>query len=229
MTQGSVLIIEDDSALRHSLRSTLQALGLTIQEASTGEYGIAELRNGHYDVVLLDLNMPGMGGMATCRKLRETYATLPIIVLTVRDGEEDKVAALDTGADDYVTKPFQLSELAARIRAALRRTRVLSEDADRTLQVGEISLDPVGYRVMKQSKNIHLTPKEFGLLHLLMQNAGKPLTHHRLLSTVWGAEYGDEREYLRTYISQLRRKIEADPAEPRYLLTENYVGYRFQP
>jgi two-component system KDP operon response regulator KdpE len=228
MHQGSVLIVEDDSALRHSIASTLQALGFDMREASNGEAGLAELRIRRAEVVLLDLNMPGMGGMETATRMRQAYPQLPIIVLTVRDRDEDMIAALDAGADDYMTKPFRLPELAARIRAAVRRVRQPSTNEMRRLEIGEIALDPLAHRVTKAEAEVHLTPKEFELLHVLMQHAGRPITHNRLLATVWGVEYGNEREYLRTYISQLRRKLEDDPSSPRYLLTENYVGYRFQ-
>ncbi len=228
MHQGSVLIVEDDTALRHSLASMLRALGFEIIEAANGEMAIAELRNRSFEVVLLDLNMPGMGGMAACKKLRDFFPPLAIIVLTVRDRDEDRVAALDGGADDYVTKPFRFPELAARIRAAVRRRRQPDGNATRTLQIGEVCLDPLAYRVTKSGNQIHLTPKEFELLHLLMRHAGRPLTHQRLLTTIWGEEYGGEREYLRTYMSQLRRKLEMNPTDPQYLLTENYVGYRFK-
>jgi len=224
---GSVLLIEDDAALRRSLASTLAALGFTMGEASNGEMGLAELRQNRYDVVLLDLNMPGMGGMMTCQRMRELYPKLPIIVLAVRNQSEDKVLALDMGADDYVTKPFQLAELAARLRAVMRRLHTPENDAARPIQIGEIAIDPVAHRVTRGDQELHLTPKEFDLLHLLMQHAGRPLAHTKLLNSVWGAEYSGEREYLRTYISQLRRKIEDDPANPRYLLTESHVGYRF--
>jgi two-component system, OmpR family, KDP operon response regulator KdpE len=228
MHQGSVLIVEDDSALRHSMARTLHALGFEVREASNGEAGLAELRSRRAEVVLLDLNMPGIGGVETAAKMRDAYPHLPIIVLTVRDRDEDKIKALDAGADDYVTKPFRLPELAARIRAAVRRVRQPVVDGMRRIEIGTIVLDPEAYRVTKAGVEIHLTPKEFELLRLLMQHAGSPITHHRLLSTVWGAEYGNEREYLRTYISQLRRKLEDDPSSPRHLVTENYVGYRFQ-
>ena len=227
MHQGSVLIVEDDSALRHSMASTLRALGFEVREASTGEAGLQELRGLPVEVVLLDLNMPGIGGIHTAARMRESHPQLPIIVLTVRDHDEDKVAALDAGADDYVTKPFRLPELTARIRAAVRRVRG-PEAGRRFLEAGDITLDGSAYRVTKAGVEIHLTPKEFELLEMLMKHAGRPITHHRLLATVWGAEYGNEREYLRTFISQLRRKIEDDPAKPRHLLTENYVGYRFE-
>ncbi len=229
MHQGSVLIVEDDAALRRSLASTLTALGFEVREASTGELGMAELRSRGAEVVLLDLNMSGMGGMAACAKMRNLHPKLPIIVLTVRDSDEDKIAALDAGADDYVTKPFRIPELAARVRAAVRRVRQPDEQERRTLEYGDITLDPVAYRVTRLGEDLHMTPKEFELLHLLMRFAGQPITHQRLLTLIWGEEYGNEREYLRTYISQLRRKIEANPADPKYLLTENHVGYRFHP
>ena len=228
MHQGSVLIVEDDSPLRHSIASTLGAMGFEVREASTGEGALAELRSRRAEVVLLDLNMPGMGGMDAAARMRSSYPHLAIIVLTVRDSDENKIEALDAGADDYVTKPFRIPELAARIRAAVRRVRQPEGDEARRIEVGDIHLDAVAYRVTKAQQEIHLTPKEFELLHLLMKHAGSPITHHRLLSIVWGPEYGNEREYLRTYISQLRRKLEVDPSAPRYLLTENYVGYRFQ-
>jgi two-component system KDP operon response regulator KdpE len=228
MHQGSVLIVEDDGALRHSLKSMLEALNFEVREAWSGETALAELRIKAPEVVLLDLNMPGIGGMTACGKMKEIYPLLPIIVLTVRDHEEDKVAALDAGADDYVTKPFRLPELAARLRAAVRRVRQPQDDSPRAISLGPIHLDPVTYRVMKDGKDVHLTPKEFELLHLLMRHAGTPISYSRLLTHVWGPEYGNEREYLRTYISQLRRKLEDNPADPQLLTTENYVGYRFQ-
>ncbi len=229
MHQGSILIVEDDNALRRSLVATLTALGFEIREATNGELGLAELQSKSSEVVLLDLNMPGMGGMAACAKMRSLHPKLPIIVLTVRNSDEDTIAALDAGADDYVTKPFRIPELAARVRAAVRRVRQPEDDGLRTLEIGSIRLDPVAYQVLRRGEALHLTPKEFELLHLLMRHAGRPITHQRLLSLVWGEEYGNEREYLRTYISQLRRKIEENPVQPRYLVTENYVGYRFAP
>lgn len=227
MGTESILIVEDDAALRRSLRTTLSAEGLNVKDVGTGEQAMAELRQARYEIVLLDLNMPGMGGMAACRIMRSAFPGLTIIVLTVRDQDADKVNALDAGADDYITKPFQLSELTARIRAALRRIRLSVAEEDVPIQIGEIRIDPVRREVTKANDQIHLTPKEFDLLHLMMEHAGKPLSHRFLITSVWGAEYGDEREYLRTYMNQLRRKLEADPSSPQYLLTENYVGYRF--
>jgi len=228
MNAGTILVVEDDAALRHSLTETLRALHFKVTDCARGETALLEMRQQPLDVVLLDLNMPGIGGMATCVKMREAYPRVAIIVLTVRDRDDDKVAALDAGADDYVTKPFRLPELTARIRAAMRRIHQPETLQDQRITLGSVVLDPVAYRVTVEDKEVHMTPKEFELLHLLMTHAGSPLTHHRLLTAVWGEEYGNEREYLRVYIGQLRRKIEKDPAAPRYLRTENYVGYRFE-
>jgi len=228
MNQGIVLIVEDDGALRQSLSSTLRALGFEVMQTSNGEMALAQLRNHRFEIVLLDLNMPGMGGIATCEKIRMAFPRLPILVLTVRNRDEDKIAALDAGADDYVTKPFGLPELAARIRAGVRRVRQPLDDMASPIRIGNLTIDPAAHRLTKKGEEVHMTPKEFDLMHLLMRHAGNPISHHRLLTEVWGEEYGNEREYLRTYISQLRRKIEDDPSDPKYLLTENYVGYRFQ-
>jgi two-component system KDP operon response regulator KdpE len=229
MSAGAILVVEDDTALRHSLTETLRALNFEVRDCARGELALVEMRQQPFDVILLDLNMLGMGGISACLKLRELHPRVAIIVLTVRDRDEDKVAALDAGADDYVTKPFQLTELTARIRAAIRRGRQPETSSTQRIILGGIMLDPVAYRVTVDDEECHLTPKEFELLHLLMRHAGCPITHHRLLTQIWGDEYGGEREYLRTYIRQLRRKVEKDPANPRYLRTESYVGYRFEP
>jgi two-component system, OmpR family, KDP operon response regulator KdpE len=227
-TLGSVLIIEDDLPLRQSLRSTLEAVGFCSGEASSGEEAFMALRHDPFETVLLDINMPGIGGMETCRRIRHIYPRLPIIVLTVRDLERDKVDALDAGADDYITKPFQFLELTARLRSAIRRYRTTSDDPERPITIGSVTLDPSTRRVTRDDQIIRMTPREFDLLHILMQHAGRPLAHHRLLALVWGQEHGEERQYLRTYINQLRRKLEDDPAHPAYLLTDSYFGYRFR-
>jgi two-component system KDP operon response regulator KdpE len=227
-SKGRILIVDDDPKFRRALHSTLHSQGFDITESPNGEQGLEEAGNHKFDVVLLDANMPGMGGIETCRELRRSNARLQILMITVREGEEDKVKALDAGADDYVTKPFSIPELTARIRTAIRRSATsLMEVADSIL-IGDIELDPVRRTVRKAGELVRLTPKEFDLLHYLMAHAGLPITHARLLHAVWGAEYGGEREYLRTFIHELRKKLEDDPASPQYLLTEAYVGYRFR-
>jgi two-component system, OmpR family, KDP operon response regulator KdpE len=224
----NVLVVEDDGGIRQSLFETLSALGFVIGEAGTGEEALVRLRMFNYDAALLDINMPGMGGMEACRRIRSEYPQLPIIMLTVRDEEDDKVEALDAGADDYVTKPFQIRELTARLRSAIRRARTQPLAAGAPTVIGDLTLDPVRCRVEKQDREIHLTPKEFEMLRYLMQHAGRPVPHARLLTAIWGPEYGNEREYLRVLVSQLRKKIEDDPAHPTYILTDSYVGYRFR-
>jgi two-component system, OmpR family, KDP operon response regulator KdpE len=224
---GSVLIVEDDLSLRQGLRSTLEAVGFCAGEASNGEDAMLALRHNVFETVLLDINMPGIGGLEACRRIRRIYPLMPVLVLTVRDEEADKVEALDAGADDYVTKPFQFLELTARLRSAIRRYRIKNDATDRPITIGRITLDPASRRVTRDGQEIRMTPKEFDLLHALMSHAGRPLAHRRLLTLVWGPEYGGEREYLRTYISQLRRKLEDDPAHPVYLHTDSYIGYRF--
>jgi two-component system KDP operon response regulator KdpE len=224
----NVLVVEDDAGIRQSLFETLSALGFVIGEAGSGEEALVRLRMISYDAVLLDINMPGMAGMEACRRIHHDYPHLPIVMLTVRDEEDDKVEALDAGADDYVTKPFQIRELTARLRSAIRRSKTLPVTTDSPTVIGSIMLDPSRYRVEKLGQEVHLTPKEFEMLRYLMQHAGRPVPHQRLLTTIWGPEYGNEREYLRVLINQLRKKIEDDPARPSYILTESYVGYRFR-
>ena len=224
----NVLVVEDDEGIRQSLFETLSALGFVIGEAATGEDALVRLRMVDYDAILLDINMPGMGGMEACRQMSAMFPRLPIIMLTVRDEEDDKVEALDAGADDYVTKPFQIRELTARLRASIRRSQTLPLPPDAPTVIGALKLDPVRYRVEKGGQEIHLSPKEFEMLRYLMQHAGRPIAHNRLLISIWGPEYGNEREYLRVLVSQLRKKIEDDPSHPTYILTDSYVGYRFR-
>ena len=226
-TSGAVLLVEDDSSIRRGLRATLSALQFVVGEAATGEEALSRLRRIDYDAVLMDLNMPGMGGVEACRRVRAEFPQMSILVVTVRDKEEDKVEALDAGADDYITKPFRMPELAARIRAAVRRRRMPHGASKEMIRVGIFELD-VGRRALtKRGTQIHLTPTEFDLLAALMRADGRPIPHAKLLSSVWGAEYGEEREYLRTFILQLRRKLEDDPVNPAYLQTVNYIGYLF--
>jgi len=226
--QGTILVVDDDSSTRQTLRMTLTEMGFTVVEAARGEEALSLVRVTWFDAVLLDVDMPGMGGVETCRRIRNAVARLPILMLTVMDSEDDKVLALDAGADDYITKPFQLRELAARLRSAVRRRVAEDANRDEVIRQGELELDPVKYRLLKRGRSIHLTPKEFEVLHYLMMHTGEPIPHARLLKSVWGPEYGNELEYLRTFIRQLRKKIEDNPARPRYLLTDAYVGYRFK-
>jgi two-component system KDP operon response regulator KdpE len=226
--RSKVLVVEDDVGIRQSLLETLGALGFLVGEASNGEEALVRLRMVDYDAVLLDINMTGMGGMETCRRIFHTYPQLPIIMLTVRDEESDKVEALDAGADDYVTKPFQMRELTARLRAAIRRSKTVAPPSDAFLVIGDLRLSTSRRRLEKSQQEIRLTPKEFEMLRYLMEHAGRPIPHNRLLTTIWGPEYGNEREYLRVLINQLRKKIEDDPAHPSYILTESHIGYRFR-
>jgi two-component system KDP operon response regulator KdpE len=202
-------------------------LGFQVDEASRGEESLQMLRTGAFDVVLLDVNMPGIGGIETLRRIRAFAPRLPILMLTVRDGEEEKVEALELGADDYVTKPFSTRELIARIRTAVRRLRAPIRAEDAPIEIGEIRLDPVKRVVTRRGEPVHLTRKEFDILHCLMSRAGRVITYAKLLTAVWGADCREEVEYLRTFVRQLRKKIEDDPSNPVYLLTDVYVGYRF--
>lgn len=223
---GNLLIVDDERSIRISLRTILANFGYEVVEAARGEEALALARTTQFDAVLLDINMPGMGGIEVCRTLRRNDPRLPIVMLTVQDVEDRKVEALDAGADDYITKPFQLRELTARLRAAVRRNK-LEDDSSRVILIGDVLLDPDRHLVEKKGKPVHLTPKQFEVLQYLMINAGRPIPHARLLRSVWGPEYGNELEYLRTFIRQIRMKIEDDPANPVYLLTDSHIGYRF--
>lgn len=227
-SQGVVLIVEDDAALRRTLRTTLDALHFDIGEASNGEEALIRLRMVDYEAVLLDINMPGIGGIEACRRIRRMFTRLPILMLTVRDAEDDKVEALEAGADDYITKPFQIRELTARVRSAIRRYRAPEAPSEMPITVGAIMLDPVRRKVERASVEVRLTPREFDALHFLMERAGRPVAHTRLLVALRGPGYGEDREYLRVLIGQLRKKIEDDPAHPEYILTDSYIGYRFR-
>jgi two-component system KDP operon response regulator KdpE len=225
VTSAKILIVDDAQQVRRVLRTTLSAEGYTIFEAGTGEEALESIRASVPDAILLDVNMPGMGGLETCREIRRSL-DVPILMLTVRNAERDKVLALDAGADDYVVKPFGMQELLARIRAALRRRA--PQGTENAFVAKDFSVDFETRIVMVRGREVHLTPKEFELLRHLILNAGKPLTHRRLLQAVWGPDYGDEPEYLRVMVNQLRKKIESDPARPKLILTEPWVGYRFQ-
>jgi len=226
MNSASILVVDDEPQIRRVLRSTLSFRGYTISEVSTGEEAVEAAGKLKPDLILLDVNLPGMSGVETCREIRRS-SDAPIIMLTVRSAERDKVVALDAGADDYVTKPFGIEELLARIRATLRRHP--SADALPPFVSKELSVDFEQRRVTVAGEEVHLAPKEFEVLRHLIANLGKPVTHRRLLQSVWGPEYGEETENLRVVINQLRKKIEKDPSQPKFILTEPWVGYRFQP
>jgi two-component system KDP operon response regulator KdpE len=222
---ANILVVDDEPQIRRVMRSTLSAEGYVITEATSGEEGIASVRKERPDLVLLDMNMPGMGGIEACREIRRG-SDAPIIMLTVRHAERDKVAALDAGADDYVVKPFGIEELLARIRAALRRYS--TDDPVPAFSSKDLSIDFETRKVIVRGSLVHLTPKEYDVLKHLVASSGKPLTHRRLLQSAWGPDYGDETESLRVVINQLRKKLETDPARPKYILTEPWIGYRFQ-
>ncbi len=226
MSTGRILVVDDEPQIRRVLRATLTAKGYEIFDARTGEAALEFLRENKADLVLLDSNMPGMGGLQACREIRAN-SSVAIVMLTVRDAEQDKVAALDAGADDYVTKPFSMPELLARIRAALRRVPATPEGGPASVRLVELEINLATRRVISAAGEVRLTPKEFDLLHYLVTNPNIPIPHTRLLQAVWGPDYGDQVEYLRVFVNQLRKKIEPDPSHPRYLLTEPWVGYRF--
>jgi len=226
--RGKVLIVDDESVIRWALRKTLQGMNFDIEEAETGEQAIALIRTIRFDAVLLDIGMPGMNGIETCREIRKLMPLLGIVMLTVKNAEDDKIRALDAGADDYVTKPFHIRELAARLRAAVRRTQAAESEEATAIRIGEIELDPALRSVKRAGEPIHLTPKEFELLYFLMSHAGVSLAHARILGAVWGPEYGGELEYLRTFVRQLRKKLGDDAASPKYVMTDAQIGYRFK-
>jgi two-component system, OmpR family, KDP operon response regulator KdpE len=225
MNAASILVVDDEPQIRRVMRSTLTNHGYVILEAKSGEEAIEVARREKPDLILLDVNMPGMNGVEACREIRRGSAA-PIIMLTVRNAERDKVLALDAGADDYVAKPFGMEELLARIRAALRRHS--AAEAVPEFVSKDFTVDFEARKVTVAGGEVHLAPKEFDVLKQLIANSGKPLTHRRLLQTVWGPDYGEETENLRVVINQLRKKIEKDPSKPKYILTEPWVGYRFE-
>ncbi len=225
MAEPAIVLIEDEPQIRRFLRASIGALGYRLFEAATGEDGIVEAATRQPDVVVLDLGLPDVDGLAVIKRIRE-WSTVPIIVLSARGQEQDKIAALDAGADDYVAKPFAVGELLARIRVALRHTARVGGPGETTFAVGELQVDLARRHVTVAGKEIRLTPIEYRLFTTLVRHAGKVLTHRQLLREVWGPSHEQEAHYLRVYMAQLRRKLEADPARPRYLLTEPGVGYR---
>lgn len=227
MSSARILIVDDDPQIRRVMRTTLIAQGFEVADAKSGEEAIEKFRENKYDLILLDMNMGGMDGIETCREIR-SGSDVGIVMLTVRDAEKDKIAALDAGADDYVTKPFSAPELMARVRAALRRLPNGPENGPQVIKAGDFDIDLQTRRVHAHGKEIRLTPKEFELLRYLVSHPNIPVPHMKLLQVVWGPDYGEEVEYLRVFINQLRKKIELDSSNPQFLLTEPWIGYRFK-
>jgi two-component system KDP operon response regulator KdpE len=224
LSAARILVVDDQPQIRRIMRTTLTAAGYEIDDCKTGEEALEKVRDYRPDLVLLDVNMPGMGGLAACRAIRAD-TNIAIIMLTVRNSEADKVEALDAGADDFVTKPFSTPELLARIRAALRR--VPAQSSPSRLHAGALEIDFSARTVIRDGKSSHLTPKELDLLRHLTQHANEAVSHRELLQAVWGPDYGDQADYLRVFIKNLRKKIERNPERPEFITTEPWVGYRF--
>ena len=223
-----ILIVDDEPQIGRVMRTGLSTHGFEVRVAADGEAALDLFNDWHPALVITDLSMPNMGGLEFCRRVRLT-SDVPLIVLSVKSDERIKVEALDAGADDYVTKPFGMDELLARMRAALRRNSARANKESAVREIGDFRVDPEAHKASVKGREIHLTPKEFELLVYLVQHPGVVLTHHKLLGAIWGGNYTEQTEYLRVFIGQLRKKIEADPANPKYILTEPWIGYRFQP
>jgi two-component system KDP operon response regulator KdpE len=222
----TILLIDDEPQIRRVLRTSLSSKGANVLDVQSGEEALELLRHRTVDLILLDMNMPGMGGLETCRAIRNGW-DVPIIVVSVRDSDRDKVEALDAGADDYVGKPFSFDELMARIRAALRRSGFATDTTPRQVSVPGLEIDFENRRIIAGGKPVRLTPTEFDILRYLISQANKPVPHRRLLQAIWGPEYGDQIEYLRVFINQLRKKIEPPGTKPTFITTEPRIGYRF--
>ncbi len=222
----TILLVDDEPQIRRVLRASLSSQGANVIDVQNGEEALETLRNRTVDLILLDLNMPGMGGLETCRAIRAGWE-VPIIVVSVRESDRDKIDVLDAGADDFVTKPFSFDELMARVRAALRRTGFATDTTLRRISVPGLEIDFDERRVIVNGKTVRLTPTEFDILRYLIGQANKPVPHRRLLQAIWGPEYGDQIEYLRVFINQLRKKIEPLGMKPTFITTEPRIGYRF--
>ncbi|MGB9236149.1 MAG: response regulator transcription factor [Terriglobales bacterium] len=228
-THKRILVVDDEAQITRVLRTSLSTHGYDIRVANDGETALEIMKDWTPDLVITDLAMPNMDGLELCRRLR-TKMQVPIIVLSVRGEERTKVKALDAGADDYVTKPFGMEELLARVRANLRRRRTSEDEAGAApIEAGDFRIDPGARSVVVKDRAVHLTPKEFDLLLYLARHSGKVITHRALLGAVWGGESTEQVEYLRVFVGQLRRKLEPSPDSPRYIVTDPWVGYRFEP
>ena len=226
MNTAKILVVDDDPQLRRVIKAALTKQGYIIGDARSGETALERLRDERYDLVILDRNMPGMGGIEACRSMRE-HSDMGIIMLTVRKTEEEKIEALDAGADDYITKPFSMPELLARIRANLRRAPLASRQGSNLITFDQVQVDLDTHHVSIQGRDVRLTPKQFEVLNYLIANPNVSIPHAKILQAVWGPDYGGEVEYLHVLVNQLRKRIEPDPSKPRYILTEPWLGYRF--
>jgi two-component system KDP operon response regulator KdpE len=225
MNDTTLLLVDDEPQIRRVPQATLCEAGYGVILAKNGQEGIDAVVRERPDLVLLDINLPDMSGFEACRLIRVSFAG-PILMVTVRNSVRDKIDALDAGADDYIVKPFAMGELLARVRAALRRSS--AEEPPPRIETSELTVDLEMRMVTVRGERVHLTPKEFEVLRLLVTQQGRPVTHRKMLQIVWGPEYGEETEPVRVVIKQLRKKIEKDPAHPRYILTEPRIGYKFQ-
>jgi two-component system, OmpR family, KDP operon response regulator KdpE len=222
-----ILVVDDESQITRVLRTSLSAQGYDIRVANSGEMALEIMKDWTPNLIITDLSMPSVDGIELCRRVRAS-SQIPIIVLSVREKEQQKVEALDAGADDYVTKPFGMSELLARVRANLRRVPADNEP-DSVIEIGDFHIDTAAHKVMVKGKEVRLTPKEFDLLAYLARRPGKVVHHRTLLGAIWGGQSTEQVEYLRVFVGQLRKKLEPDAASPRYIVTEPWVGYRFEP
>jgi two-component system KDP operon response regulator KdpE len=220
-----VLVVDDEPQIRRALTTNLAARGYEVEQASTGEQALTLAADRHPDAVVLDIGLPGLDGIEVLRSLRG-WSTVPVIMLTVRDDDADKIEALDAGADDYVTKPFSMGELMARLRAALRRSTPGDEEA--SVETDDFTIDLAAKRVARDGTDVHLTPLEWGIVQVLVRHPGRLVSQTQLLQEVWGPQYERETNYLRLYLAQIRRKLEPDPSQPRYFVTEPGMGYRFE-
>jgi two-component system KDP operon response regulator KdpE len=227
MRTARILVVDDEPQLRRVMRAALTKQGYIVGDVRSGEAALEKLREERFDLIILDRNMPGMGGVEACRAIREN-SDIGIIMLTIRKSEEDRIEALDAGADDYITKPFSMPELFARIRANLRRAPLSPRQGSSVIAFGEIEVDLGTHHVSIQGRDVRLTPKQFEVLNFLVANPNVSIPHAKILQAVWGPDYGDEVEYLHVLVNQLRKRIEPDPSRPRYILTEPWFGYRLQ-
>jgi two-component system KDP operon response regulator KdpE len=227
-SKGNILVVDDEPQITRVLKTTLSSQGYGVRTASDGDEAVQLMKEWTPDLVITDLRMPNLGGLELCRHVR-AKSRIPIIVLSVKGEERIKVEALDAGADDYVTKPFRVNELLARVRATLRRASAAEQPEASLIEAGDFRIDIPARNVRVKNREVHLTPKEFDLLVYLARHAGKVLTHRALLAAVWGANSVEQPEYLRVFVGHLRKKLETDEASPRYILTEPWVGYRFEP